>query len=89
MFSNFYASNISAEIQTLETGRKGQRIKVWVRSVKFHKGQNSQFNLTNHRLATQWIVERWCAVERWRAVRKNPTPVIGQIKVVGKMHGRL
>ena len=46
--------------------------------MEFHKDQNEQFNLTNHRLATRWIVERWCAVERWRAIRKNPKLVIGQ-----------
>ena len=41
-------------------------------------------NLTNHKLATRWhrrwIVERRCAIERWRAMRKNPTLVIGQKK---------
>ena len=26
------------------------------------------------------IVEKWCVVERWRAMRKNPTLVIGQRK---------
>ena len=50
------------------------RVKVFVRSVGFHTGRNAQFNLTNYRLATRWIVERW------RAMRKNPTLVIGQEK---------
>ena len=43
----------SAEIKTPET--------------LFHKGKNAQIelsNLTNHRLALQWIVERRCTVER-------------------------
>ena len=58
-------------------------VKVWLRSAGFHEGKNVQFNLTNHRLATQWIVERLCAVERWRAMRRNPTLVISQKKSVG------
>ena len=49
-----------------------------MRSVGFHKDQNAQSNLTNHRLATRCIIERWCAVERLRAMRRNPTLVIGQ-----------
>ena len=40
-------------------------------------------------LATRWIVERWNAVERWRAMRKNPTFVIGQKKGEAAMRGPL
>ena len=67
----------------IQSTHLGKSKKIW----SPYKGQNAQFNLTNHRLATQWIIERWRAVERWRVVRKNPTPGIGQIKVVGKIFG--
>ena len=50
-------------------------------SMGFHKGQNAQLNLANPRPAKRWIVERWRAIDRWRAVRKNLTRVIGEIKV--------
>ena len=77
----------SMRIQTLESGGCSPWFNVFKHSVRFDKSQNAQFNLTNHRLATRWIVERWRAIERWRAVRKNPTPVIGQIKVRRQMRG--
>ena len=51
-----------------------------VHSVGLHKDRKAQFNLTNHRLATRWIVEGWCAVERRRAMRRNLTLVICQKK---------
>ena len=51
-----------------------------MRSVGLHTGRIAQFNLTNQTLATRWIVERWCAVERLRAMPENPTLLIGQEK---------
>ena len=58
-------------------------------SLVFENCQNVQFNETNHMLVTRWIVERWCAVERLRAMRKNPTLVIGQEKWEAAMRGPL
>ena len=46
----------------------------------FHNGQNALYNLTNQKLATRWIVERW------RAMRKNLMPVSGQKKCVVKCY---
>ena len=73
------------EIQTLKKIGRGSCSKFGCGLWGFTRGKNTQFNLTNHRRATRWIVERRSVVEHWPAMRTNLTPVIVQIKVVGKM----
>ena len=51
------------------------------------QGVKCAIQLTNHRLVMSLIFDRWHAAERWRAVRKSPTPVIGQKKCVVKCVG--